>query len=141
MSNRSPKKRDNDESLFINNVLTILFALISAICFIFNVKSNIFIGIGCMLIIVYFLHFIPSYRSKKSKYHKINRIIEGIANDIGILLYIITCMNFIDYSEKYIYQITGFALLILLFISIIVNMKKVGIKNWIETCDLPHSCQ
>ena len=69
MSNRSPKKRDNDGSSFINNVLTILFALISAICFIFNVKSNIFIGIGGMLIIVYFLHFIPSYRSKKSKYH------------------------------------------------------------------------
>lgn len=128
MSNRLPKKGANNESAFINNALTILFALISAICFICNVKSNIFIGIGCMLIIVYFLHFIPSYRSRKSKYHKINRIIEGIANDIGILLYIITCMNFIDYSEKYIYQITGFALLILLFISIIVNMKNVGIK-------------
>ena len=83
-----------------------------------NKMQRIVLDTNCLLISI----------PRKSKYHKINRIIEGIANDIGILLYIITCMNFIDYSEKYIYQITGFALLILLFISIIVNMKNVGIK-------------
>lgn len=126
MSNKTPEKRYSEETSFINNLITVLFAFISAICFIINVKSNIFVGMGCLLIIAFFLHFVPAYRSKKSKFQKFNRIIQGTANDIGIMLSIITCMNFIDYSENYIYPIAGFALLILLLISIIVNMKKVG---------------
>lgn len=128
MSKKSIEKRNSEETSFINNLLTTLFSLISGICLILNVKSSIFVGVSFLLIIAYILHYIPAYRARKSKYYKFNRLVEGIANDMGILLSIITCMNFIDYSETYIYPIVGVILLGLLFTSVIVNMKKVGIK-------------
>lgn len=124
MKDNKSVKKYNEEMTAIINLITVAFAPFMIVLFILGIGNSAGVGILLLLTIMACLCFAPKLRKYKSKFTKISKLIEGVSNDINLLICVITCLSLVK-CDNFVNVTFGTCTLMILIISALTNYERV----------------